>query len=330
MNNKYFAFCNGDTISKGTLNNADVADTLSFNKTGWWISNTLDSGTNGTIWDHVDISHKLDPNSFFRFTAFASNKLTVNIGGAETPTQEALKAIMEGDPSMISSDIRAVTFVNPHSAPMHMLKGRYLWFVVEAVPDNGKKLEISSLTIHYPYQTYLDALPECFGRNDNGQLASMLALYRAVFNNVDQQISEFDRQLDIDTADTAMLEKLQEWQGIKTGSLWGDDALREMVRRSSRLIRMKGTQTALAEMLEILLGHPADIDITGRSEFTVTVDYDDVPSGRHHSELIRLIKEFTPVGIQGRLVLRRNNSTTHDDTLLLSDDSFDSGMILSD
>ncbi|MGN1119559.1 MAG: hypothetical protein ACI4Q4_04320, partial [Oscillospiraceae bacterium] len=106
-------------------------------------------------------------------------------------------------------------------------------------------------------------------------------------------------------------------------------AMRKLLRESARLTRLKGTEEAISELFEILLGKaPVIVTDSADYSFSVKVEYDCVPSGRHHAELLRLLEDFSPAGVVPHLELCRSGTGGIDGGIVLSDDDFGSGFVL--
>ncbi len=330
MKSRLFSF--GYGAPTGYTKGVSIKDgALSMSENGVWISEAIDSGESGTIWDKAEISFDILGNGFFRFTAVVSDSDSVSLGAESYPVEMVLRAVCDGARASFEN-LSAVSFINPSIVPLHTLKGRFLWFFAEGFPEKKGSVRISRIKVRCPHISLINALPEVFFKDDDGTLTSLLAVYKNVFDRLDGEITGFGERLDPDSASGEDLKRLVSWQGIRVSDIWGEDKLRKVVKASARLIRMKGTRSAVSEIFEILLGEKPEIteDTEGFS-FTVTVDYNSVPSGRHHFELLSLLRDFTPVGITSRMVLKNNSGITGkalDEGLSLTDDTFGSGFII--
>ncbi len=327
MESKLFTFFSD---AYGYIRNAALKDgELRLFDGGIWISRAIDSGETGTVWDKAEISSVPLENGFFRFTALARDEDNISVGNESYPAETALAAAVKGAPMLIEG-LAAVSYVNPRTAPLHTLKGRFLWFLLEGFPEKGGYVGVSRVNVYCPHISFMSALPEVFARNDDGNLTSLLALYKEVFDRLDREITDFGRRLCPDTASGEDLARLVSWQGIKLSDIWGEDKLRRVVKSSARLIRLKGTCAALSELFEILLGKAPEItENSADFSFTVTIEHGSVPSGRHHAELLSLLRDFTPVGITSRLVLKNEaRGGGLDNGTSLTDDAFGSGFII--
>ncbi|MGN0596289.1 MAG: hypothetical protein ACI4J1_03040, partial [Ruminiclostridium sp.] len=237
MNDKYYLFTGDIDLSECHLVNVTTEKNadgeMLFGKGGIMISPCLDSGEKGTVWDKAEIVYPTSQNGYFCFTAFSSDSMYAEVGGQKTPVSRILEDIASGRQlSEFDSDITAVRFINPDNAPLHGLKGRYLWFIAEAFPEKDGAIAISSIKIRYPHISLMNALPEIIRRTDNGNLASMLALYKTVFDKLDSRIVNFDDELDIDLAQGEALKRLVSWQGVPVSDIWGEEILRRVTRES--------------------------------------------------------------------------------------------------
>lgn len=349
--NKFFAFGSKLIFEQCCLKNVKINDTGAiFFENGTIASYALDSAENDTVWDNVCINFSCSPNSFFRFTAFALNKKTIVLGDHEITIDDKLlsEILINKNRNILLSELKAISYIIPHQAPLQMLKGRYLWFIIEAFPEPNSTLIISQVLIKYPLISYMESIPEIFRREDNGNLSSMLSMCKVIFDELDQQIVDVGKIFDIETADRNNLNRLAAWQGLPVSDIWGDEKIRQLLLCSSWLIRMKGTKAALLKLLEILLGKAPLINECADGLpycYSVFIDYKNVPSGKHYTELLKLIRSFSPAGVTPRVVLLRpqiklddsylenntvleENATAIGDDIVLVDNPFDSDLII--
>ncbi len=334
MNDKYYAYNGSVDLSGCHLVNVEAkGGALVFSRGGVMISPCLDSGERGTVWDRAEIEFPAARSGYFGLSVFSSDKLSVDVGGREAPFERVLSEIADGKRlSELDADIAAVSFLSPDTAPLHTLRGRYAWFIIEAFPENGGEILIDGIKISYPCRSYMEALPEIVRRTDNGALASLLAMYKTVFDKLDRRIVDLDGELDIDTARGEALRRLADWQGIPLSGVWGEEVLRRVTRESARLIRRKGTKAALSRLFELLLGEAPYIEENTNGDpfsFTVRVRYSLIPDGAHHRELLYLLREFSPAGTTPGLLLDKDGGgASLGGGAPLSDEEFDSGIIL--
>lgn len=291
---------------------------------GLWVSPAVDSGADGTIWDAALVDCIRPEKGSFRFIAAASDSDHILHDGREIPLTQALADYIRGGASPIE-ELDAAVFVDADIIPLHRLRGRWLLFAMQFFAGQDSDFTVKSVGVRTSDETYMDLLPEVFRKTDNGTLEDMLAMFRAVTDETDREIMNLENRLDPDRAKGRDLERLLSWQGTGVTAIWEEDRLRRLIKNSARLVRLKGTEQALSELFEILLGEkPVITAEKGALSFSVEVSHTAVRSGRHYAELLRLLKDFSPVGITPRLVVKR----TGDEDMTLSDDRFGSGFVL--
>ena len=320
---KRFTFSGG--ILPGVLRGSSSGGEAVFSEGGLWVAPPCDSGESGTVWDSARIECLRPAKGYFRFIAAASDERYIRHNGSEIPLENALAEYILGGSSPVES-MSAAAFIDPQTAPLHRLKGRWLLFAVQFFPERGQSFTMKRVELTCPFQSYMQALPEVFSRMDNGNLADLLAMYSAVTSETDRVLTALGESLCPDSASGKELERLLAWQGIGVTAIWEEERLRTLVKNSARLIRLKGSVQALSELFGILLGEKPEITAdSNTASVTVTVEYKAVGSGRRHAELLRLLGDFTPAGVNSRLVIRRGKVP---DGFTLSDDSFGSGFVL--
>lgn len=323
---KRFTFSAGGVlpgIMRGGIMNGGAV----FSEGGLWVISPVDSGEAGTVWDRALIDCARPDKGYFRFIAVASDKDHILHNGARIPLENALAEYILGGSSPVE-EMSAAAFVDPQTAPLHRLRGRWLLFAMQFFPEKGQSFRLRSVQVECPFRSYMEALPEVFGRTDDGSLSGLLAMYRAVTDETDRRITGFGARLSPELATGKDLERLLSWQGIGVTAIWDEARLRTLIRNSARLVRLKGTREAISELFTILLGETPEINAeSGGFSFTVAVSHEAVGSGRRYAELLRLLKDFSPAGVEPRLLIRRGGSGSGDGAVL-SDDSFGSGFIL--
>ena len=324
MERKHFTFsCSG--IPQGIVGRCEKADgAAAFGEGGLWVSPAVDSGEDGTVWDTALIDCIRPEKGSFRFIAAASDSDYIEHDGGKIPLTKALADYIRGGASPVE-ELDAAVFVDADAVPLHKLRGRWLLFAVQFFPEQGSAFMMKSVSVSCSAASYMELLPEVFAKTDNGALNDLLAMYRAVTDETDRSILGLERRLDPDRATGKDLERLLAWQGIGVTAIWEEQRLRELIKNSARLVRLKGTQEALSELFEILLGEKPIITAEkGAMSFSAEVSREAVKSGRHYAELLRLLKDFSPAGITPRLVIRRAGA----EDMTLSDDRFGSGFII--
>lgn len=323
MDRKRFTFSGG--ALPGVVRGAVSAGEPVFSEGGLWVAPPCDSGESGTVWDSAIIECARPEKGYFRFIATASDERYLRHNGKDIPLENALAEYILGGNSTMD-DMNAAAFIDPHTVPLHHLKGRWLLFAFQFFPERGQSFRIKRVDISGPFLSYMQALPEVFSRTDNGALADLLAMYAAVTNETDSRIVSLGNSLCPDSASGSDLERLLAWQGIGVTAIWEEQRLRMLVKNSARLVRLKGTAQALSDLFEILLGEKPVISMdSAGASVTVTVNYKAVGSGRHYAELLRLLEDFTPAGVRSRLIVKRG---AEPDGFTLSDDPFGSGFVL--
>lgn len=322
-NRKRFTFSGAPL--PGILRGVFTGEETAFSEGGLWVCPPCDSGESGTVWDSARIECLRPERGYFRLIAAASDERYISHNDTKIPIENALAEYILGGSSPVES-MNAAVFIDPQTVPLHRLKGRWLLFAVQFFPERGQSFTMKRIELTCPFQSYMQALPEVFSRMDNGNLTDLLALFSAVTLETDRELITFGGRLCPDSAAGKELERLLVWQGIGVTAIWEEERLRSLVKNSARLVRLKGTVQALSDLFGILLGEKPEIseDSTSAS-VTVTVEHKSVGSGRRYAELLRLLRDFTPAGVNARLVVKRVEVP---DGTTLSDDSFGSGFIL--
>jgi len=89
-------------------------------------------------------------------------------------------------------------------------------------------------------------------------ISRLLALFESVFLPLEWFVDDFDIYLDPKTAPAAFLPWLGAWFGLEFDDSWSEAQRREMLTRADELNIWRGTKRALAAVLAVYTGVPAD------------------------------------------------------------------------
>ena len=107
----------------------------------------------------------------------------------------------------------------------------------------------------------LAQLPRAMGRSE--LVAAFAGAGEEIGDSIRGRIDAVEHQLDPELAGSEMLVFLAGWLGFAIDSFDDPDIYRPFVRRIGRLLRYRGTKTALTELLEVLTGGPVTVEDPG-------------------------------------------------------------------
>ncbi len=104
-------------------------------------------------------------------------------------------------------------------------------------------------------------LPEAMQRQE--LLVAFARAGEEIADTVRSQIHSLDAQIDSNTATDPMLGYLASWFGYSFDASLDADLLRRFLKEVGRILRRRGTRTALTTLLEVLTGGTAEVTDPG-------------------------------------------------------------------
>ncbi|OEF97120.1 phage tail protein [Desulfuribacillus alkaliarsenatis] len=211
---------------------------------------------------------------------------------------------------------------------LHKAKGRYLWLKIEYIGYGQEVPQIQDVQIDFPIEPLTWHLPEIYQQEPAATdlLNRYLGIFQSLMSDLDQDLEEYSRYLDIDKADNEFLPWLCRWLAISDHYLWPQEKLRMFMKNAYALYQVKGTKQAIEKVTEIYTDERPWIieqyELTNENSrekdrlysklygdncytFTVMVKEHAVPTQQHYLELKRIIESFTPAhGILQLVVLK--------------------------
>jgi phage tail-like protein len=89
-----------------------------------------------------------------------------------------------------------------------------------------------------------------------------LGIFESILTPIEWDVDNFDLFLDPRTAPSGFLPWLASWFGILLQPEWSDAQRRAFIKQAHFLFARQGTRLALAELLQIFIGQPVEIDDT--------------------------------------------------------------------
>ncbi len=137
------------------------------------------------------------------------------------------------------------------------LCGRYLWIYVEVSGTGSGRL--TSIRVDGTGNRFLHTFPEIY-QEEGGFFHRYLSVFSTLYHDLQCEIDSAARWLDADTAPAVLLRRYAAWLGLELEGVYPEDSLlRSLVKYAGELGRMKGTRTALSELVRIVLSEKAVI-----------------------------------------------------------------------
>ena len=210
---------------------------------------------------------------------------------------------------------------------LYGVTGRYLWIILEMYwqPDQE---EIYNLQIFFPKRSWVEYLPEIYQQEDESLfLQRFLGIFQSIYEDLDEEIWELPKNLDMELADASYLNWLAAWLDIKNGYIWPEEKKRLLLKNGISLYKKRGTREGLLDFVELYLGKRPFLveqhqirpfkkeeqkykDLTALYgndpySFSLLVEEAYISSIRQQKALLKIIDEVKPAHMECNLVILR-------------------------
>lgn len=307
-------------------------------RNGYYISTSLDSGEKENVWDRMRLKANFPPDSIIRVSFYASDDLYITV-----PVNAKEKIEINLDEYIMNSDIplrkrlnilkgisSTKEFDNPNDVLLYSLKGRYLWFSIEVVSYTSDNVNIESIKIEFPRNSFIRYLPEIYQDIGNDAfLSRFIGVFESVYLDIEEKIDNMPRMFDPMIVDAEFLRWIAKWFSIKENHVLSEDKLRLLVKSAVKLYKIKGTKESIRNIVWLYTLCEAKIieqfevidndfyqdnkelvnRLFGENVYTFTVILDNscVKNTDEYAALIKLINLFKPADSKCNLVILNNN-----------------------
>ena len=300
---------------------------------GMLLSPPMDCHEDEMVWHRFSLDAVVPDGAGVELTVYSSDSrmLLTESGARDLYEFIADPTIGFAEKTFAFEPCRRLQQITPSDVLLHMVKGRYLWFVLALTGQHEVTPRIGEISLVFPRQSLVDWLPDVYQEQDakDDFLTRYLAVFGSFLEDLDGQIETVARLLDTDINAEEMLRWMSTWLAVEDAALWREDRLRELMRNAVRLYQIRGTPQSIVEIVGIytgkqpflveaidtvLLAEEAQPAIAGTlrrlygedpSGFSVLVSEADVPSERSVQELGRILEAFRPAHTRVRLVVLR-------------------------
>lgn len=332
---KYFVFNKETDYTRGySLNLATTPEGISIDNrssTGMavFISRLLDSREKETKWHRIVVDSKDLGDSSIRFTFYSCEERKIEVDGMILDIDEVIKdpAISYSEKAALFDNFKIKTVLNPVDMLLHEASGRYLWFMAELFGQGEDSPQIHKIKIYFPKETWLEYLPEIYQQDPVSKsfLERYLGIIQSLFLDMEHNIDGIARYFDPDVAEGDFLNWLAGWVSIDDGYIWSEDKLRYLIKNAMRLYKMRGTLSAMSEIIELYTGQKPYIveryqvdrylgeaktaelltRLYGDNPYVITivVSEDCIPSTKEYKSLRKIVDSCKPAHIEANLVV---------------------------
>ena len=271
---------------------------------GRFVSKPLDSGVAETKWHSMELFAEEETAGFCVAKLFASDRPQ----GMEGNVQSAQ---CKGAQEFLIPDVR----------------GRYLWFELEASGYENQDLVIEKIRIKFDYLSWSTYLPDLY-RQDKKSFSFVeryLGIFQSIYEEMTQRIESVAACFDPEVTQEGYLDELAQWMAIEDSQLWEKEKLRRLVSNAAVLYARRGTARGMLDVLELYLGrrpylveyHQVKPYMTSlgrtrqleqlygmnRYQFTVIIEHQDGLDKKERRIIARLIENEKPAHMECQLVV---------------------------
>ena len=296
---------------------------LSGGDRGVYTSLALDTMEPGTVWHRLRLEADIPENGQLELYLYCSNDNEVPPPfapeGPERPTLDSwLAAVPPGERDRFFSTCAQGPFDDPKDLPLYGFAGRYLWFCLVFHSYSREALAVESIRLEFPRIAFIDYLPQVYrgAESVNSFLARFLSVFQSIYVDLEDHMDQMPTRCDPAVAPPEFLRWLADILAVSDQNLWSEERLRRFLQRAVGFYRIKGTRTALGQVIAFYTGEtpliieqfePASCQIWRRDSGTLRRLYG---AGRHtvtvlmdgrgrdqddYAKLYRIIDTFKPV-----------------------------------
>lgn len=290
---------------------------------GVYASLALDTMEMETVWHRLRLTADIPENGQLELYLYCSDAPQVPKilapEGLERPTVDAyLGAASPKQREQFFLDFGQGPYDDPWDLPLYGFQGRYLWFCLVLHSYGGEELKVESIRLEFPRTAFIDYLPQVYRGADstNSFLARFLSVFQSVYVDLEDHMDQMPTRCDPAVAPPEFLRWLADILAVSDQYLWSEERLRLFLQRAVGFYRIKGTKTALREVIAFYTGEtpliieqfePASCQIWrrntaalrglyGSSRYTVTVLMDGAGRDQDdYAKLYKIIDTFKPV-----------------------------------
>ena len=297
---------------------------------GTYASLALDTMEKGTVWHRLRLEAGIPENGQLKLYLYCSDHDRVPPpwgpeGAEDPPLDEWLASVTPQEREDFFVRCAQQSWDDPRDLPLYGFAGRYLWFFLVFRSYGREELTVESIRLEFPRTAFIDYLPQVYRGADstNSFLARFLSVFQSTYVDLEDHIDRMPTRCDPAVAPPEFLRWLADILAVSDQHLWSEERLRRFLRNAVRFYRIKGTRTALSEVIAFYTGEPPLIveqfepascqiwrrdsgtlrRLYGPSRYTVTVLMRGRGRGQDdYAKLYKIIETFKPVDAVCNLV----------------------------
>lgn len=269
----------------------------------------LDSAAADCPWGRLSLSCAMDPETMLTVRAFAADQDVVRRGDElvkidslltdpDVPLTEKERLFMLAD-GMERSGAGDVLLTGQ--------TGRWLWLWLEVTGEGSCTLE--NLRVYVPGDHFFRTFPQVY-QTDNNFFQRYLSVFSTMYQDLQEDIDDLPKLLDVDTAPEKLLPVFASWLGLETDeTLFSSKDLRSLLKAAPELMARKGSRWAVEQVVKLLVEGPVYIvernllartqerreELYGSTPYDFTVMLSCRQDEKLRARLQFLVDQFRPV-----------------------------------
>lgn len=255
---------------------AEPTDETSYEKQGYWISETLDSGIYNCQWHRIEMAlSEFPPGTQIEVQAFSyasKDQAPVSLNDPRWVPSYFVVAPLQPSPEDLERE-RARRLGTTTRKPTQVKKrprldefliqaapGQYLSLLVLLRGDGFGTPVVRSLRVHYPRESYLEYLPPLYSANEpmRAFLDRFLSIFQTEWDEFDRRVEESEAFADPDAvAEGVAMTYLASWLGLELEGEWTGEENRHLLQAVPKIYPRRGTPAALRDYVGVYLANLA-------------------------------------------------------------------------
>ncbi|MCR5032419.1 MAG: phage tail protein I [Lachnospiraceae bacterium] len=219
----------------------------------------IDSGIPDAFWGRLSLRMEHDSNAAGYVYVFATDEEVLDYTDAESGIWKYLSDPEIGGRSKLKvlMDLGGEKQVNFEDILLYSQKGRYLYIAFEVVGEGT--VSITDGCVYSVGDAFMNTFPEVY-REEGSFFHRWMSVYSTIYNDMEEEIDALPGLLDPDTCPAEMLPIYASWLGMDiSGGFLPEEVCRNLVKEGYELSKRKGTRWALTRIIQIVLGHEAEV-----------------------------------------------------------------------
>lgn len=211
---------------------------------GTLITETLDSGIEGCIWNRIALDASVPSGTVLEVATQTAETDIWSNGGAFTPECTAISPVSSDCPLSLTGD-------NPDCL-VQSLPGRYLRAQIKLKTNGITSPELQAVRVYFPRQSYLQYLPAIYQEDDESRvfLDKFLSIFQSTFDGMDQQVDNMWMMFDPKSVPSGWFPWLAAWLALPINPVWTDQQRRTALKNAGKLYPLRGTQAGIEQLIK--------------------------------------------------------------------------------